>query len=205
MSVFGLASSAQPSIFLPGTTGWRWLSSSHSYRCTASVIRRFLTRQAARILDDDSLLYLSFPDRVQQQTGWNAYRLWATIYPWIASDVSFVGVLVVVFLIGRLFAQSWLDSLMLRNPFAVAIFAQFIIMLFYFNANNQCLQDGEGISTFWVLLVLWRSSRPSAAARRRRPNYAYHAMSDKPFQSGVRWLRGARRASLPDGRLQPIR
>jgi len=120
---------------------------------------RFLTRQTARILDDDSLLYLSFPDRVQQQTGWNAYGLWATIYPWIASDVSFVGVLVVVFLIGRLFAQSWLDSLMLRNPFAVAIFAQFIIMLFYFNANNQCLQDGEGVSTFWVLLILWRCSR----------------------------------------------
>ncbi|MEO8126892.1 MAG: hypothetical protein ABJF23_13080 [Bryobacteraceae bacterium] len=122
---------------------------------------RFLTRQAARLLDDASILYRSYPDRVQQQTGWNANGLWATIYPWIASDVSFPGVFVIVFLVGRIFAQSWLDSLTLRNPFAIAMYAQLVIMLFYFNANNQCLQDGEGVSTFLVILILWRYSRTS--------------------------------------------
>ncbi len=122
---------------------------------------RFLTRQAARLLNDDSILYRSYPDRVQQRTGWNANGLWATIYPWIASDVTFAGALVIVFVIGRLFAQSWLDSLTLRNPFAITMFAQLIIVLFYFNANNQCLQDGEGVSTFLVLLFLWRYSRAS--------------------------------------------
>lgn len=119
----------------------------------------FLTRQAARLLDDDSLLYRSYPQRVQSQTGWDAYGLWATIYPWIASDVSFIGTLGIVFLIGRLFAQSWLDSLTFRNPFAIAMLAQFVIMLFYFNANNQCLQDGEGVSAFWGLMLAWRCSR----------------------------------------------
>jgi hypothetical protein len=105
-----------------------------------------------------------------EDEGWDAFGEWSTIYPWIASDVSFPGTIVVVFLIGRLFALCWLDTLEGENPFAVGMFAQFIIMLSYFNANNQCLSGGEGLSGFVVLLILWLSTRrklPAHGARRK--------------------------------------
>jgi hypothetical protein len=120
---------------------------------------RFLNRQAARLLKDEGLLYESYPERVQAATGWDAYVMWATIHPWIASDVGFPGAVLVVFLIGRYFAQAWLDSLRGANPFAIAMLGQFVIMLFYFCANNQCLQDGEGVTAFWAIFLLWRRSR----------------------------------------------
>jgi hypothetical protein len=120
----------------------------------------FLYRQVARITGDKQILKLPYPVRIEKY-GWDSEGLWATIYPWIASDVSFPGVILIVFLIGRLFALSWLDTLGGKNPFAVVMFSQFVIMLFYFPANNQLLQSGEGFSAFWVTLILWWRTRRS--------------------------------------------
>jgi hypothetical protein len=120
----------------------------------------FLSRQVARITGDQQLPSRSYPVRIEKY-GWDSVGLWSTIYPWIASDVSFPGTILIVYLIGRLFALSWLDTLGGRNPFAVVLFSQLVIMLFYFPANNQLVQSGEGFAAFWVTLILWwRSSRP---------------------------------------------
>ena len=114
----------------------------------------FLYRQAARALGDKSILRKPYPIRIERY-GWDAYGLWSSIYPWLASDVSFPGVILLVFLVGRLFAMSWLDTLIGKNPLAVVVFAQFIIMLFYFPANNQLMQSGADFTGFWVTLAAW--------------------------------------------------
>ncbi len=118
----------------------------------------FLYHQIARITGDENILNKPYPVRIEEY-GWDARALWSSIYPWIASDVSFPGTIVIVYLIGRLFALSWLDTLGAANPLGVVIFAQFIIMLFYFPANNQLLQSGEGFTAFWVTLILWWRTR----------------------------------------------
>lgn len=118
----------------------------------------FLVNQVADLPGLAFVGRLPFPMRIEKY-GWNAYGLWSSIYPWIASDVSFPGTLLVVFIIGRLFAQTWLDTLRGENPFAVAAFAQFLIMLFYFPANNQVLQSGESWTAFVGTLILWRFTR----------------------------------------------
>jgi len=138
----------------------------------------FLTRQVSRVTGNALLGEMSYPARIEKH-GWDALRLWSSIYPWIASDVSFPGTILVLFLIGRLFALSWLDTLRGTNPFAVVIFAQFLIMLFYFPANNQLLQSGEGFTGFWVTLFIWlrtrsRSSRKVLATKVRRARATAH-------------------------------
>jgi hypothetical protein len=122
----------------------------------------FLSRQVARVIGDSGIPNRSYPVRIEKY-GWDSVGLWSTIYPWIASDASFPGTILIIYLIGKLFALSWLDTLG-RNPFAVVLFAQLLIMLFYFPANNQLLQSGEGFTAFWVTLILWwRSRRPNQA------------------------------------------
>jgi len=125
----------------------------------------FLYRQAARITKDPGILERPYPVRIEKY-GWDSQGLWSSIYPWIASDVSFPGTIVVVFLIGRLFAQSWLDTLRGDNPIAVVMFSIFVIVLFYFPANNQMLQSGEGFAAFWVTLIIWRRTRGRVLATR---------------------------------------
>jgi hypothetical protein len=122
----------------------------------------FVSRQFARVSGIASFPERSYPVRIEKY-GWDSVGLWSTIYPWLASDVSFPGALVLIYFIGRLFALSWLDTLGGENPFAVVIFSQFLLMLFYFPANNQLLQSGEGFAAFWITLALWWRTRRQAA------------------------------------------
>jgi hypothetical protein len=133
----------------------------------------FLTQQAVRVTGDPTIGTMSYPKRIEED-GWDAYGLWSSIYPWIASDLSFPGTLLAVFVIGRLFALAWFDSLTGRNPFAFGMLAQFAIMLFYFPANNQTSQFGEGLTAFWVILILWLITRTKSI-----PLLPSHAQTEK--------------------------
>jgi hypothetical protein len=124
----------------------------------------FAARQVARLTGNADIVLRPYPMRIEER-GWDAYGMFSSIYPWLASDVTFPGTIVLVFLIGRLLAIVWKDSLVGENPFAIAMLAQLLIMLFYFPANNQVLQFGEGFAAFWVILFLWwRGRSPLRAA-----------------------------------------
>jgi hypothetical protein len=125
----------------------------------------FLYRQVAKFTGDASISESPYPVRIERK-GWDAYQLWSSIYPWLASDFSFPGTILVVFLIGVGFARSWRDTLQGENPFAVAVFGQFVVMLLYFPANNQLMQAGESFIAFWVTLALWISTRKKRTAHR---------------------------------------
>jgi hypothetical protein len=122
----------------------------------------FLTRQLTRITGDASFERKSYPARIEKY-GWDAYGLWSSIYPWFASDVSFPGVIILVFVIGYLFARVWLDVLYGSNPWAIVLFSNLIIMLAYFPANNQVFQSGEGLVTFYGCLIGWFLTRSRSA------------------------------------------
>jgi hypothetical protein len=113
----------------------------------------------------------TYMKRVADQYGWSDTVRWHTIYPWFASDFSFPGALVIIFIIGRAFGLVWLDAYQGNNPYAVVLLALIIIMVFYFSANNQVLQTAETFLVFWVALFLWILSRREsviALARQRR-------------------------------------
>jgi hypothetical protein len=109
---------------------------------------------------------MTYPARIEKH-GWDKFTRWNSIYPWLASDVTFPGVLLVVFLIGWLFAKVWLDVLGKDNPIAIALFSLLIIMLFYFPANNQVLAFSRTAIPFWVFLGLWAWQRSKASRTRK--------------------------------------
>ena len=125
----------------------------------------FLTRQAARIMGSPEILDLPYPNRLEKRGIWDAYIFWPSFYAWIASDVSFPGTILVVFLIGRFFAQSWIDTISGKNPIAVIMLSYYIIMLYYFPANNTVAQAGESLSGLCVTFIIWRLSRGGAPGR----------------------------------------
>jgi hypothetical protein len=118
----------------------------------------FLYRQAARLPGMAWIADTPYPVRIEED-GWSTYGLFASIYPWLASDATFPGTLILIFVIGRCLAVTWSETLLGDNPFAVAMFAQFLIMVYYFPANNQCFQSGESFSAFWGTCVMWLLTR----------------------------------------------
>lgn len=79
---------------------------------------------------------------------------WMTIYPWLANDVTFLGVPFVVFLIGKLFARFWLDCLYGTNIYALPLLCIMTITVFYSFANNQGLSYSFLPAVFSALLYI---------------------------------------------------
>ena len=86
-----------------------------------------------------------------EQFGIDRHINWHSIYLWFANDVTFVGVPIIIFLIGYLFAISWQDVLYGRNQAALPFFALMLIMVFYFYANNQVMSFSFVPLVFWSL------------------------------------------------------
>ena len=124
---------------------------------------RFLVRNAVRLLRSEEFARRPYTAQVEQEDGINAWMWFSTIYPWIASDVSFPGVVVVVFLIGWALGLAWSDCLRGRNALAPAALSLLLMVVFWFPALNR-VQDGEAMVAFWVILLAWFYTRRARRA-----------------------------------------
>lgn len=91
--------------------------------------------------------------------GWVTGNFWSTFFVYPASDISFFGTIVLVFLIGYFWGLSWKDFLITENLFSITVFFNLCIMVFYFPANNQLFQGGESAIGFTVMFILWLVTR----------------------------------------------
>lgn len=114
----------------------------------------------------------TYAARTEASTGYSSRVYWHTMFPWFASDLSFPGVIVLLFAIGRIFSNCWIESLDGENPFAVAMFCQLVTMMFYLPANNQLFQTLTSLITFWGLGILWVATRRTGG-RAHGPTRAY--------------------------------
>ena len=87
--------------------------------------------------------------------GWDSDVRWHSIYTWIANDVSFYGVIVVMLLIGLIFGMMFRDAIVNKNPFARASVFFYILMMLFIPCNNQVGQTADNLLGFLMLVVLW--------------------------------------------------
>jgi len=87
----------------------------------------------------DNLLKKTYMGELQNLYGIDPMVNWHSFYVWFASDITFPGVVLLVFLIGYLLGLSWMDFLYKRSAYAPVAFTLLITMVLYFFANNQVL------------------------------------------------------------------
>jgi hypothetical protein len=113
----------------------------------------FLTSIVEKYMGKGAISKRTYQQRLEASTGYSSWMKWHTFYVWMANDLTFIGVLIFIFILGYWFSIVWLDILCRLNLLAIAILPLFLIMFFYFSANNQILGfPGQSI-IFWVLLI----------------------------------------------------
>ena len=90
---------------------------------------------------------------ILQQYGIDMSVNWHTAYVWLANDFTFIGVPIVVFWVGYFLAKTWLDCLCNKNDLAYVVMPFFVLMVFYFFANNQVMSFS--FIPFFVSLVTY--------------------------------------------------
>lgn len=119
----------------------------------------FLTRNFERLINDKSFESKSLPVQISDKDGFRYPVLWCTAYPYFANDLGFFGTILMLFVIGRGLASTWIDLLGGKNPSAVVFFSLLMIFVFYLPATNRMLQDGEGVVSFYSWLAIYLASR----------------------------------------------
>jgi hypothetical protein len=99
----------------------------------------FFTIKIWNTFTGDDLLKKTYMGELQTLYGIDPMINWHSFYVWFASDITFPGVVLLVFLIGYLLGLSWMDLLYKRSAYAPVVFTLLITMVLYFFANNQVL------------------------------------------------------------------
>lgn len=114
-----------------------------------------LSSYATQYLGVDYMINYSIPSRAEAITGYPALMYWSTIFPWLASDFTFPGCIVLMFIISRLYAISWREAIYNKNLLSVLLFTRLNIMWLFLPANNQLMQTRESAIATIALFVIW--------------------------------------------------
>lgn len=90
-----------------------------------------------------------------ENRGWVYGYRWSGIYPWIASDITFPGSLIIFYLWGFLLALSFSEMIKNESFIAVGLFYTLIIGTMYFPANNQLFQSPESFFTTYFFIIIF--------------------------------------------------
>lgn len=113
--------------------------------------------------------------RAYASTGRHPLINWHTALPWIASDVSFWGVMPVMLCIGWVFGRLWRQVLDAADPVTLALFGRMVVLVLFLPANFQVFQ---GRVMWWGtvgLIIIWLMFR---TIQRVRDPHADDPISD---------------------------
>lgn len=97
----------------------------------------------------------TYPLRAGKVFGVDGLASWYTMFPWIASDWTFLGTLLLMYFIAKLFMKCWIQVIKCDNPLAFVMLTLLVMMYVFSIANNQLfVERGESFATI-VIGVLY--------------------------------------------------
>lgn len=115
----------------------------------------FLIENIGNVLDNDFYLR-NYTERISY-LGWSSTVNWHTAYTWFANDLSFTGVVFLMFFIGFYFSKIVNHVMEKDGVIFISLFVIMMIMFFYFPMNNQIFNNPIqfmgfcGLNIFWII------------------------------------------------------
>lgn len=138
--------------------GWYGLGNSleldfqwTEFRSFSRVINFYINRFSG--IDTD-IPPLSYPVRQELITGYPAFAHWHTIFPWFASDFTFVGTLFIFGGFGVVYGWSWVKAVREGCLVFASLFSLLTIGCLFINANSQILDNKNLTLALFGLLIL---------------------------------------------------
>lgn len=125
-----------------------------------------LSSYAQQYLGFRDMLEASYPYRMENVFGYPAKSYWHTVFPWLASDLSFLGAALLMYLVGKALARSMLESVRDGAPLAITMFYFMVTFVIFIPANNQLMQERYMTVGFLVICICWVVTCFSAPRRR---------------------------------------
>ncbi|MCW3839604.1 hypothetical protein ONA70_05790 [Micromonospora yasonensis] len=106
-----------------------------------------------RVTGDDGPARDRYTARTEALTGWPDGIYWSTIYPWLASDLTYPGSLIFMVVVGWFLAKFWREARQGRT-LSLMLLAQLALFVTFIPANNQIGQQSFALIGFASLALL---------------------------------------------------
>ncbi|MBX9974445.1 hypothetical protein [Cytobacillus firmus] len=114
---------------------------------------------ASEILDRlhvvENLYEQTYLNRMLEEFGRDGLRTWNTIFPWLASDLTFLGALLIFIPIGYVFGVTWYEILRYRNPASILLFSILFLGFIFVPANNQLFNSIDTYISTVCIIIYW--------------------------------------------------
>lgn len=116
---------------------------------------RSLTSIIERTLQTNEISSITYCQRLQDVYGWANGSIWPTAFTWLASDITFVGVPILLILLSYLWAKAICEAIVDNNIISL-IFANYLTIFFiYLPMNNQIVQSDRSFYSLILLGILY--------------------------------------------------
>lgn len=126
------------------------LSLSMDFEWTYFVGSSYSVAKVIEFIFATDILSHSYPLRAGD-LGWGLDK-WHSLFSWLASDLTFPGVLALSLVFGVFYGRVWLKGLDNRNPFARPLFLYLSLGLIFSFSNNQLMHSLSGVMVLVVLV-----------------------------------------------------
>ena len=113
-----------------------------------------LSRVVEIAFDGVSIIDRTYPVRVGAEYGWDLSK-WHSLFAWLASDITFTGVVVLAFPFGFIYGKLWVQAVSYANPYAGPLFLTLSLGLIFSLSNNQIMHGMAGIIALLVLVCCY--------------------------------------------------
>ncbi|MEN8120217.1 MAG: hypothetical protein ABFS35_07720 [Bacteroidota bacterium] len=97
----------------------------------------------------------TYLNRMEKEFGIMGKRKWHTIFPWLASDFTFVGTIFIFFFIALTYGIAWKEVIVYNNPVSYLMFILLSVMFTFVISNNQIFHGFDYFETSTAIIVFW--------------------------------------------------
>lgn len=108
-----------------------------------------------RFLGLPNLYEMTYINRMTETFGRNGLRTWNTIFPWLASDLTYFGALLFFIPVGYIWSKSWYEIIKYKNPVSIVLFATITLGLVFVPANNQLFNGIDSYLSTISIVLFW--------------------------------------------------
>ena len=118
------------------------------------------------------MVEVTYPLRAGAEFGVDGLASWYSIFPWLASDLTFIGALIYMAVVAWLFMRCWIQAVEYDNPIAFTLLVLLMIQYIFLIANNQLfVQRGESLATVCLLVLYCAGGAGATSYQARKSRY----------------------------------
>lgn len=109
----------------------------------------------------------TYPLRTEKKTGYPSGQYWGTVFPWLAGDVSFLGIPILMAIIMVFYMKIYKIYRIKNNFFALLLFIRLSQFFIFVPANNYIMQTRQNLMITITLVIFYFFSILNVRVRAR--------------------------------------